>query len=340
MKSLPTIVLLLTGFVFAQPTALMYAWKANTNYTFSCTQHDKVQTQALGMQIDEAFTTRTDFVLAIQSVDPSGLAKGKMYLINYLVKTNTGKVLAQLNNLPKNTAACNISVDRSGHFTFPAKVQLVTGSKTNVLVYEHLNEKGGAAAVQTENERVNVYAEFNATTGTLRAGYAVQNLTETRSVEPIQDQESNRLNVYPYDFLEMMVVPEGVIKTGDSFKVKVGMYSIDANVKSLVSGIAELQQTILTTKDGLMQGSVQSENQQGNISIDGFGSVQSMNLSSEDRTAIASAESAVPEINGTLNSKFDASRGMLNSISGTLNTQMDFMGVRIHVASTLEMKRK
>lgn len=86
MKSLPAIVLLLTGFVFAQPTALMYAWKANTNYTFSCTQHDKVQTQALGMQIDEAFTTRTDFVLAIQSVDPSGLAKGKMYLINYLVK--------------------------------------------------------------------------------------------------------------------------------------------------------------------------------------------------------------------------------------------------------------
>lgn len=340
MKTLPAIVLLLTGFVLAQPAALMYTWKANTNYTFSCTQHDKVQTQAMGMQIDEAFTTRTDFVLAIQSVDPSGLAKGKMYLINYMVKTSTGKVLAQLSNLPKNTAACNISVDRLGHFTFPAKVQLVTGSKTNVLVYEQLNEKRGSAEVQTENERVNVFAEFDAKTGTLRAGYTVQSLTETHAVEPVQEQESDRLNVYPYDFLEMMVVPEGVLKTGDNFKVKAGMYSIDAKVMALVSGIAELQQTIITTKDGLMQGSAQTENQQGNISIDGFGSVQNMNLSSEDRNAIATAESAVPEINGTLNSKFDVSRGMLNSISGTLNTQMNFMGVSIHVASTLEMKRK
>ena len=80
MKSLPAIVLLLTGFVFAQPTALMYAWKANTNYTFSCTQHDKVQTQALGMQIDEAFTTRTDFVLAINRLIPQDLLRVKCTL--------------------------------------------------------------------------------------------------------------------------------------------------------------------------------------------------------------------------------------------------------------------
>jgi hypothetical protein len=341
MKTIILFFSVLGSMVYAQPAALVYAWKANNNYTFSCTQHDNIQTQAMGMQVNEQFITRTDFVLAIQSVDPSGRAKGKLYLLNYTVKSGAGNVLAQLSNLPKNAAACDITVDQKGHFTFPAKVKLITGSKANVLVYERLNEKGGAAEIQTENERVNVYAEFDPKTGALRAGYTVQNLTATRSVESVAEQESDRLNVYPYEFLEMMVLPEGMLHAGDNFKVTAGMYTIDAKVLAFNSGIAEVQQNIITSKDGgLMQGSAQSENQQGSISIDGLGSVQNMNLSSEDQNAMAVAQDAAPEINGTLKSIFDASRGMLNAISGTLTTRISMMGVSMHVVSKLDMKRK
>ena len=102
-------------------TELVYKWKANTSYSFSSLQKDDVTTSAMGMNIQEKFVTSIDFVLFIQSVDATGLAKGKLYLVNYTVKDSKGTIMASLATLTKNAVQSDITVDKKDTSRFLKK---------------------------------------------------------------------------------------------------------------------------------------------------------------------------------------------------------------------------
>jgi hypothetical protein len=322
-------------------TELEYKWKANTSYTFASIQKDDVTTSAMGMNIQEKFTTTVDFVLFIQSVDLNGLAKGKLFLVNYSVKDSKGVVLANLASLPKNAVQSDITVDKKGHFTFPKKVSLVTTPNGNYLIYAKSDQNSASAGVQTSDEKVDVYAEFDPKTGKLKAGYTVQSINSTKKVVVKENEESDHLDVFPYDYLEMMVLPDGKVAQGDTYKMSAGMYNVDIAVKSMANGIATLDEKISTSKNAdMFQGSASGQTEEGSFEMSGFGGVDEMELDAEDQAAMDMTKGMAPEMNGTITSNFDYVNGMFVSIGGTLTTVVDMMGMKMIVKSVLEMKKK
>jgi hypothetical protein len=322
-------------------TELIYNWKPNTSYSFTSIQKDDISTSALGMNIQEKFITTIDFVLFIQSVDPTGLAKGKLYLVNYTVKDAKGTVMASLATLPKNAVQSDITVDKKGHFTFPKKVSLVTTATGNYLVYGKADENGASAGFQTAAEKVDVYAEFDPKTGKLKAGYTVQTINTTKKVSVKETEESDHLDVFPYDFLEMMVLPDGNVAQGDRYSATAGMYTVDVLVKSMANGIASLDEKISTNKNAdMFQGAASGQTEEGSFNMGSFGGIDGMEIDSEDQATLGIEKGMAPEMNGTINANFDYTNGMFVGVGGTLNTTIDVMGMKMTVKSVLEMKKK
>lgn len=340
-KSLFLLASFLVIFTASFATELNYKWKANSFYAFNSVVTDNITTSVMGMNVSEKYTTTVDFVLFIQSVDANGLATGRLYLTNFSVKDSKGLSVASLVNVPKDAVKSDITVDKKGNFTFAKKVTLVTTPTSNVLVYANASENGASAGIQTENEKVDAYAEFDPKTGKLKAGYTVQTMKTTKKVTVTENEQSDELDVFPYDFLQMLVMPEGQVATNNHYNAKAGMYTVDVLVKSMTNGIATIGETISTDKSAdMFEGGASGETEEGSFNMGTFGGTSQMDLTTEDQEAIDMSKSMSPDMDGTLTTTFDYTNGMFVGVSGTINTNIDMMGMKMTVKSVLTMKKK
>ncbi len=320
---------------------LNYKWKANMSYRFTAVQKDDVSMSGMGMNTVEKFTTTVEFVVFIQSVDSAGLAKGRLYLTNYSVKDSKGIALASLAALPKDAVQSAITVDKKGHFTFDKKVSLITTATGNFLVYAKADENSTSAGFENGSEKVDVYAEFDPKTGKLKVGYTTKTMNKTKPVTITENENSDELDVFPYDFLELMIMPDGSVNQGDHYDVKAGMYNVAVDVTSITNGVATLTEKISTDKSqDMFSGSADGQSQDGSFSIGEFGGTDGMDLDAEDQEAIAVSKGMSPELSGTITAVFDATNGMFTSLKGNLTTVIDMMGMKMSVKSVLEMKKK
>jgi hypothetical protein len=324
-------------------TELNYKWKANTAYNFNASVVDNISTSAMGMNINEKYTTTIDFTLFIQSVQPDGTATGRMYLTNFNVKNSAGISVASMLNLPKDAVKSEFQVDKKGNFTFLKKVYLVTTPTSNVMVYANASENSANAGMQVGEEKVDAYAEFDPKTGKLKAGYSVTTIKTPKKVSVKENEESDEIDLFPYDFLSCMAVPEGDLNVNDRFEVKAGMYKVDGTVKSAVSPLMVIEENISTDKNAdMFQGSANGQSGDGTeqFNMEGFGGESQMELTQEDQEAMAMTKAASPNMDGKLTVSFDFVNGMFSSIKGNINTAIDMMGVTTKVNSIIEMKRK
>lgn len=322
---------------------LNYNWKPNTSYRFLATERDDITLSAMGINTADKYITTVEFVLFIQSVDASGTAAGKLYLVNYSVKDSKGLPIASLALLPKDAVQSSITVDKKGHFTFQKEVTLVTTPKGNYLVYGKADENGAMAGVQNGPEKVEVYAEFDPKTGKLKAGYTTKTMNKTKPVTLTRNENSDEINVFPYDFLELMVMPEGNVSQGDHYDVKAGVYNIAINAKSVVNGVVILSESIVTDKSqDQFSGAADGQTEEGSFKMEEFGNVENMEggWSEEDHEAMDMTKGMSPDLSGTFTCVFDATNGMFTGVSGNLTSSLDAMGVRMTVKSVLEMKKK
>jgi hypothetical protein len=343
MKKLFYLVLATFTLFQVSATELNYNWKANTAYNFNATVVDNISTSAMGMNINEKYTTIIDFTLFIQAVQPNGTASGRMYVTNFNVKNSSGVSVASLLNLPKDAVKSEIQVDIKGNFTFLKKVYLVTTPSSNVLVYANADENSASAGMQVGEEKVDAYAEFDPKTGKLKAGYTVTTVKTPKKVTVKENEESDEIDVFPYDFLSCMALPEGDLNVNDRFEVKAGMYNVDGTVKSAVSPLMVIEENISTDKNAdMFQGSASGQSGDGTqqFNMEGFGGESKMELTQEDQEAMAMAKAASPNMDGKLTVSFDFVNGMFSSIKGNINTAIDIMGVTTKVNSIIEMKRK
>jgi hypothetical protein len=343
MKKLFYLVLATFTLFQVSATELNYNWKANTAFNFNATVVDNISTSAMGMNINEKYTTTIDFTLFIQSVQPNGTANGRMYVTNFNVKNSSGVSVASLLNLPKDAVKSEIQVDIKGNFTFLKKVYLVTTPTSNVLVYANADENSASAGMQVGEEKVDAYAEFDPKTGKLKAGYSVTTVKTPKKVTVKENEESDEIDVFPYDFLSCMALPEGDLNVNDRFEVKAGMYKVDGTVKSAVSPLMVIEENISTDKNAdMFQGSASGQSGDGSqqFNMEGFGGESDMELTSEDQEAMGMAKAAAPNMDGKLTSSFDFVNGMFSNIKGNINTSIDMMGVTMKVNSVIDMKRK
>jgi hypothetical protein len=324
-----------------QAIELNYNWQQGAAYAYSGTVTDNVKTSMMGMNMSDKFTTTVDFVLAVQSVNSEGTATGVLFITNFSVVDSKGVKLASLSNLPQNAVRSEVKVDKKGNFEFLRKIYLLTTPTSNCLVYGKVSENGGMAGAQTENERVEVYAEFDPKTGNIKAGYNVQQL-QPKPVAVKTNEESDQIDVIPYDLLQFLVLPEGDVNLNDRAKVQAGLYTTEIFVKSLTPAAVTLDQTISTNKKGdMFAGGASGQKGDGSGGFDmEFGGAQEMELDHEDQMAIGMTQASMPSITGNISSSFNPSIGQFSTAKGTLTTSMDMMGAKIEVVSNFNFTRK
>ena len=322
-----------------QSTALHYTWAPGALHSFSATQIDNISTSMMGMNINEQIKTTTDLVLLINGVTSTGNATGTLYLTNFKITDSKQNVLASISDVPKSAIQSEVSVDRKGHFTFLKKVFLITSETSNVLAYGSATSNSVQMGGEAGNMKVDAYAEFNPKTGAIKAGYSVKEIKSTKSVEVKVNQETQMIDVFPYDFLELLELPEGVITQGDKMNVKSGMYTMVVTANAIQNGMAQINTTIATDKKADMFGGGINGNSGSNtmdMKVDG---TEGMDLTPEDKAAIGMGQAMSPEMTGNINTNFNYGQGMFQSISGTINTVIDAMGMKMKVNSVLEMKK-
>jgi hypothetical protein len=339
MKTLLFGLLFIASTVYGQE--LNYAWKAGGIYSFNANIADDITTSVMGMNVKEKYITTIDFSLAIQSVDAEGTASGNIYLFNYTVKDAKGATIATIANVPKNAVQSAITVDKKGNFTFLKKVYLLTTPTSNLLVYGSADEGGMSAGAEMDGEKVDVYAEFDPKTGKLKAGYTVATLKTTKKVTPQPNEESDELEVFPYDLLSLLALPDGKVAAGNTYSCKAGMYGVDIKVVSMAAGLAKINQTIATDKSAdMFSGSASGQTEEGSFDMGMSGMEDQMELTSEDQAMMDMTKGMAPEMNGTLTSSFNYTAGMFVSVGGKITTVVDMMGTKITVDSVVSLTKK
>ena len=318
-----------------------YLWSKGASYVFQTTQTDDINTSMMGMNLKDRFTTTSEFVLFIETINSNGTASGWLYLIDYKVTDSRGSILANINDLPAQAVRSIVQVDRKGHFSFEKELTLITSSQGNVLAYVTPNSNGLSIGGQAGEITVDAYAEFDPKTGMLKANYKTNTIKDTRPVSIKLNEEADMIKVLPYEYLELLALPEGAVAQGDLVTVRSGIYTTNIEVTSVNNGTARINYAMKTDKSqDPATSKVTGSNTQsgGNFGMD----TQAMGMptmGSMDPDAANMMNSMSPDMSCNINSDFSYALGMFNSVSGTVTTVMDTMGLKMTVVSNLTMKK-
>lgn len=318
-----------------------YKWVAGSKHTFVSNQIDDVSTSVMGMSMKDQFKSTTKFLLQINTVDTKGNASGNLYLIDYKVVDSKGKVLATLANLPSKAIKSEFKVDNKGNFTFAKKITLVTSVQGNALVYANTSDNSLSVGGQVDNVKVDVYAEFDVKTGSLKAGYSIKDTQPVKQITLKVDENTDVVDVLPYDYLNMLVLPDGSVSQGDKFQSNVGIYTIDIIAKNINTNVAQLNYKMSSDKSKNMFGSsvtMQSENTTMSTGMPNMNQMMD-EMTDEDKNDIDLAKGMMPSITMDFDSFFDVNTGMFSTIKGYLSTSYNAMGFKMEVVSNLDMKR-
>ena len=321
-----------------------YMWKAGTFYQFSAIQTDNVATSMMGMSMKDQFKTTTDFGLYISNVTPQGEATGMLYLLNFNVVDSKNHVLASINDIPKSAIQSEVKVDKKGKFTFAKKIMLITTEAGNVLAYGKADGNSMSVGGQAGNMQVDAYAEFDPKTGNLKAGYNVKEIKTTKKVSVTVNENTDMIDVLPYDYLELLALPEGSVAQGDKATMRAGLYNIDVTTTSIANGLASLNYKMSTDKSkDMFTGNANTQSGTDgngmNVSTEGFGDMGNIEMTGEDKEAMDMMKGMTPDMTCDITSSFNYATGMFDQVSGTMNTTMDAMGMKMEVKSFLQMKK-
>jgi hypothetical protein len=341
MKNLFTLLTVFTLSTYSFAVELNYKWKVNSAYTYGATITDNISTSMMGMNVQEKYVTTVDFVLAISSVDMEGTATGIIYLVNFNVKDSKGITVASLLNLPKKAVKSEVKVDKKGNFTFLKKLQLVTTPTSNALVYANVSENSASAGAEIDGEKVEVYAEFDPKTGKMKAGYSATTISKPKKVDVKEDEQSDEIDIIPYDLLQFLILPDGDVKMNDKIEVRAGMYTVNEVVKTLTATQAVIGQKISTDKNAdMFEGSAKGESEEGSFDMGTFGGTDGMDLDTEDQAAISMTNSMAPAISGELVSTFDVANGQFINSKGVITSTIDTMGVKMSCTTNFDFRKK
>jgi len=318
---------------------LIYRWEANKSYRFSTTQTDDVSTSMMGMNFSDRFNTRTAFDIFITNVTANGDASGYLYLIDYNVSDSRGVVLATLKDIPVNAVRSEFTVDKKGNFTFPMKISLVTSANGNLLAYTKADDNSIQMGGQAGELKMDVYAEFDPKTGNLKSGYSIRQGQTLRQASIKVDENTDVIDALPYDFLDLLALPDGAVSQGDKIKMNAGIYQIDILAKSVGNGIAQMNYKMSSDKSkSLIDSKTEVKTQDANMLMD-MSVEKMMDLNNEDKAAMDISKAMMPNLDCDFDSFFNYAEGMFSNVKGIVTTTVNAMGMKMQVKSNLEMRK-
>ncbi len=364
MKSSATLFLALVFTFSLSATELNYKWKAGETYRFQANVTDDITMSMNMMGMSQSntdqFKTTTTFSLKINRVDAAGRADAVLFVEAFEVKDSKGNLLASMNDIPANAVKTDVTVDAKGHFEWVKKVTMLMTDEGSILVSGSATENGVSASGQAGGTKVEVYAEFDPKTGTLKAGYTVSEVAQTKTKTVKVTEDTPEIDILPYAFLELMALPEGRVTEGDELNAQVGQMKTAIKATSVSNGLAVLNITMATDKSASatkssMSGKSGSDDMGMDMDMDfdmdddfdsdfsedtdlTEGDPMSAGMDPQDRAIMQGSMQSMPDITADITSRFNYERGMFVNLGGTVNTSMDMMGMKMDTKSVLEMK--
>lgn len=366
MKSIATLFFALTLTFSLGATELNYKWKSGETYRFQANVTDDITMSMNMMGMSQSntdqFSTTTTFSLKINSIDAAGKADAVLFVEAFEVKDSKGNLLASLKDIPANAVKTNVKVDAKGHFEWVKKVTMLMTDEGSMLVSGSATENGVSASGQAGNTKVDVYAEFDPKTGTLKAGYSVSEVAQTKTKTVKITEDTPEIDILPYAFLELMALPEGRVTQGDELNAQVGQLKTAIKATSVSNGLAVLNISMATDKSAsATQSSMSSKSGSDEMGMDmdfdmdddfdndfdsdfsedtdlTEGDPMSAGMDPQDRAIMQGSMQSMPDMTADITSRFNYERGMFVNLSGTVNTSMDTMGMKMETKSVLEMK--
>ena len=386
MKKILFLVVALISTSTAFCTELSYQWKPLQTYLFQASAVDNINMEMSGMMaggMNMEYHTSTKFSLFIESVDANGTGTGFLFLHEFAVVDKAGNTIASLSDIPKSAIVSDVTVDRKGKFTFMKEIYMVMTETSNILVSASATASAGpngvseSGSAKVGDQELNVYAEFDPNTGTMKAGYSLKTVATTKVVKVKVKADEPTIDILPYRFLELLALPEGQINAGDEVAMSVATQKINFKVLSMVNGEAKLETVLSADKEAsLTSSSLEAKSPSNGMDMDmsgmeGMGEadadmdagMQEMQtemdaMNSEmsmdtgmtgipDMSAMGmpggtsgtnSMASMMPTTEGTINGSFDYDGGMFQTVDGVLTTTMNAMGMKMKVKSTIAMR--
>jgi hypothetical protein len=365
-----TLLLAISSLFFFTLTAaeLNYKWVKGTAYHFTAIMKDTIDMKMTGfgnMSMSDHFQTTSDFVFYPESVDAQGKASGILYVIHFEVRDSRNRVLAGLKDLPQSALQQKVTADKKGNFDFAQILQLVRTSQGTYLGYVNADEASNTP--QGEFLNLNLYAEFDPNSGALKPNYNAA-LGRSQQLKVKLDEESEMINLLPYDFLELLALPEGDLKINDRVSAQAGLYEMNVLVKEMQADRAVIAYNMNTDKSrGMFDQNTQMTGGDGtenfnssfDTDIDEGGSEMDMDMGmdmqdmdmgfetgmndemmamdQEELGMMQLSKSMSPTVECQMESTFNPLNGMFQSVDGHMKMSSSMMGVSIEVRSGLQL---
>jgi hypothetical protein len=145
--------------------------------------------------------------------------------------------------------------------------------------------------------------------------------------------------VLPYDYLDLLALPDGAVTQGDKIKINAGIYQIDVLAKSIGNGMAQMNYKMSSDKSkSLIDSKTEVKTQDTNMLMD-MSVEKMMDIDREDKQAMDISKAMMPNLDCDFDSFFNYNEGMFSNVKGIMTTTINAMGMKMQVKSNLEMKK-
>jgi len=326
----------------ASAVELEYRWKKGKTYRFKTTTQQVVDMKAAGMDMQAKFNGESVFALHVDKVDRAGTAHGVLAIERFEAKTADGRVLAGIGALPKRALVNLVSIDKKGVFAFKEIVYLLVPEQGGaVLASAQVGPNGvsGTASGTIGNEQHTVYAQFDAKTGRLSAGYSVKKLKpKKKRIATLRN--ASRVDLVPFEFLSMLRLPDGDVTAGTKATMKAAGYEIALTASAADAKTARLK-TLISTPGGKgtsatvtgpggggmgVQMPDMGDMMGGGGGMGGMGGPPGMGN-----------PSSMLKLDGDFVQDFDVKKGMLAGISGWITSSMAAGPMKVASTATITL---
>ncbi|MFL5729145.1 MAG: hypothetical protein ACJ75J_06605 [Cytophagaceae bacterium] len=339
----------------AKAVDLVYKWKAGTVYRFHTLETDEVSMNiSMGMNTAHTDIYKTDmiFALKVNSVQANGTADALLYVEQFKVTNSAGKVMASLAGIPKEALSSPVEVDQKGNFTYKKIVYMIMQDNATMVVTGKAEQnKVSTSATYPDGTQLSVNAEFDPKTGTLKGGYTASTVGKAHEKRVQIKEDAKQIDLLPYDFLELLKLPEGDIQAGQTIAVKAAGMDMTVKAESIVAGVATINCNFkqdmskmcdnnnVVIQDDSGQNMNMNQDMNGNMNMDmNMGGVNTnpgndMGMPAQDKAMMPESSS-----DGKIVSTFDSTKGMFRTLTGTINSSTKSMGMNMSIKSSLVLK--
>lgn len=290
----------------------------------------------------------SDFTQKVGRVFPDGSAE-MLFEVTSLQVEQDGRALGTLTDFPAEARTLKGRMDRKGHLVLEQELKVfMVGNKVVVGV-----QTGGASAsAQVEagdddaRVSVKVFAGVDPKTGKVTASATMQT-SQAKGDEKVTG-ETPSVEALPLGLLDMLVLPDGDFRPGAVTEVKHPFGTLSCTAESFDAGIAKMRvksSTTVNTKQMAAPSGKQAFSVSGDDDEESFGMEMEMEgFDTETGDDEAPPMAAMPEMNASLDAdvtgQFDAARGALVQVAGTVKMNTDAGGMKLKTDSTFSLQAK